>query len=84
MSVNITVTLDSTRVLPKVDEAGADTSGNNITYLGYAPTGTQDTDGNWKIIKMVKTGTVTTFQYINGDESILGVWANRTTLTFSR
>lgn len=56
----------------------------NNQYIGYASLGTGLGEAGWKIIKIVKSGTVTTAYYADGDEKYDNVWNDRATLSYKR
>lgn len=62
----------------RIDEVDA-----NTTYLGFSAPGTDESYQNWKIKKIVKTGSVTKFLYPNGDKDSICSWTDRTSYTYS-
>lgn len=81
MDVNV---INSAVTTFKKDESIAidETDANNV-YIGYAVPGTASSSPSWKIIKLVKSGSITTKLYAGGSASYSNVWDNRATLGYS-
>lgn len=62
----------------RIDEASA-----NVTYLGYAQSGTADSESSWKIKKIETSGTVTSITYPDGSQNFDYEWDDRATYTYS-
>jgi hypothetical protein len=60
-----------------------DQASGTITYFGQAAPGTATSAASWRIQRMSVSGTVTTFQYANGNLNFDNVWDNRAALTYS-
>jgi len=64
----------------RIDDVNGDSS---LVYIGVSKVGSADSDSNWQIRKLVKSGTVTSIFYPNGDSSFRFQWSNRTSYTYS-
>jgi hypothetical protein len=60
-----------------------DQASGTITYFGQAAPGTATSAASWRIQRMSVSGTVTTFQYADGNLNFDNVWDNRAALTYS-
>lgn len=80
--VSVAATLDvetqPSLVVEKIDQASA-----TVTYIGQAAPGTATSAAGWRIQRMSVSGTVTTFEYADGDLSFNNIWDNRASLTYS-
>lgn len=80
--VSVASTLDVEQqpslVVEKIDQASA-----TVTYIGQAAPGTATSAASWRIQRMSVSGTVTTFEYADGDLNFNNVWDNRAALTYS-
>lgn len=72
-------TLDEYRVPPLRDEVSA-----NLTYLGWAPLGTRESEAKWKIMRINKVGTVTKSEFPNSRDNYEFAWSERATYAYSR
>ncbi len=61
-----------------IDEVDA-----TVTYIGVAKVGTATSESKWQIKRLQKTGTVTLFEFADGDERFDNVWDDRITLSYS-
>lgn len=64
-------------------------SATGITYIGYAPLGTETSEAKWMIIRVTEvtagTVTTTTTEYVRGvGMKYESVWDNRAALTYVR
>jgi hypothetical protein len=62
----------------RIDEASS-----TVTYFGYAVVGTTDAASAWKIKRVTISGTVTLFEYANGNINYTNIWNNRASLSYS-
>lgn len=62
----------------RIDEANATT-----TYLGYAAIGSAEAGGVWKIKRITESGTVTSIEWADGNDSYDNIWADRAALSYS-
>jgi hypothetical protein len=70
--------LNPTKALA-VDEVNGTT-----TYIGMAKAGTAAGDSKWQIRRITKTGTVTIFEFADGNDRYDNEWDNRaTTVVYS-
>ena len=69
---------DAGNYLVKIDMVDA-----NTTYIGKAEHGTATSQAKWQILKVLVSGTVTTFSYAGGDDTFNNIWDNRTSLSYS-
>jgi hypothetical protein len=72
-------TLTESQPAPIVDEVS-----NVLSYVGYAPLGTKVTEAKWKVLRVSKTGNVTTTEYAGGLMLYNQIWNDRATLTYTR
>jgi len=61
-----------------VDEAGS-----GITYIGYAPPGTQSSAAYWQIKRMTEVGTEIIIEWADGNDNFDNIWNNRASLVYS-
>ena len=80
--VSVAATLNTSAqpdlVVEKIDQASA-----TVTYIGQAAPGTATSAAGWRIQRMSVSGTITTFEYADGDLSFNNIWDNRASLTYS-
>jgi hypothetical protein len=74
----ITATSQSPRRVTLVDEVSG-----NLTYIGIAKLGTPDASTGWQILRIQKTGSVTTLQYADGNARYDNIWNDRASLTYT-
>jgi len=55
---------------------------STLSYVGHAAVGTIDSDSDWRIMKLEKTGNITSTTYADGDENFDNVWNDRASLTY--
>lgn len=63
-----------------VDDVNED---GTLVYLGYSKPGTLTSLPLWRIKKIVKSGTVTTFTFAEGNDSFDNIWDDRASLSYS-
>jgi hypothetical protein len=56
---------------------------SSVTYIGYAAPGTADEDEEWQLLKMVKTSTLTSILYAEGNVGFVHSFSNRATYNYS-
>ena len=61
----------------KVDEVNS-----NLTYIGFALDNVSTSSPVWKILRVVKVGTVTSLEYAGGESSYSNIWENRGALVY--
>lgn len=74
----ITATSQSPRRVTLVDEVSG-----NLTYIGIAKLGTADATPGWQILRIQKTGALTSLQYADGNARFDNVWDDRASLTYT-
>lgn len=74
----ITATSQSPKRVIIIDEASS-----NLTYIGLAKLGSDEANAVWQILRIQKTGTVSKFQYADGDMRYNNVWNDRASLTYT-
>ena len=62
----------------KIDEVDSAT-----TYLGASSPGASSADAVWQVRRILVTGTVTEFEFADGDADYDNVWDDRATLSYS-
>jgi hypothetical protein len=68
-------------VMKIIDEV--DSTGNTV-YIGYPVNkDARTSEAKWRILKISKSGYVTTFALADGDENYDNVWDNRAALTYT-
>lgn len=60
-----------------------DTNADGNTYYGGADASSATSAAVWQIERKSVSGTVTTWQWADGDTEFNNVWDNRTTLTYA-
>lgn len=60
-----------------------DQNANGYTYFGKAAPGSLTSAAVWQIQRMGVSGTVTTYEWADGDREFNNVWDNRTSLTYN-
>ena len=63
---------------PIVDVVGG------VTYKGYAPMNTGETEEGWRITRTTTSGTVTKVEYAQGTMEFISAWSKRTEYNYSR
>lgn len=61
----------------RIDDAPA-----GITYVGFAPVGSSESDPVWQIKKITESGTVTKVEFAEGETTFDKIWNNRASLTY--
>jgi len=61
-----------------IDEVDATT-----TYVGKSKPGIATSDPYWRLIKISKSGNVTTIAFANGKDTFENLWTDRLSLTYS-
>ena len=56
---------------------------STLTYIGFAPPGSSESNPIWKIYRASVSGTITKVEYANGNSGYLNIWANRASITYS-
>lgn len=64
---------------PIIDEASS-----TVTYYGYAPMGTDESEAGWMIMRKTKTGNVTKCEYAGGRMDYEFKWSDRTNYSYAR
>ena len=59
-----------------------DTSTANVTYIGQAAIGSDESQAVWQIKKVDETSGIV-ITYADGDANYNNIWDNRTSLTYS-
>lgn len=54
-----------------------------LTYIGVAKVGTATSESAWQIKRISKTGTVSLFEYADGDDRYDNEWDERANLSYS-
>jgi hypothetical protein len=62
----------------RIDEAS-----ETVTYFGWAVPGITDSLPRWRIMRQTVSGTVTSGEWADGNESFDNIWADRASLTYS-
>jgi len=62
----------------QIDEAST-----TVTYVGEAKIASSTSSAVWQIIKIEKSGNVTSIKYADGDKRYNNVWDNRASLSYS-
>lgn len=60
-----------------------DEPGGGITYIGFAPIATAESDASWQIFKITESGASTNILYADGNSAFDNVWDDRTGLSYS-
>lgn len=60
-----------------------DTVSATLLYVGEADFGSAETASNWRIKRLITTGTVLKIDYADGNERYDNVWTDRATLSYS-
>lgn len=55
---------------------------STVSYLGYSPLGAATSTDNWKIKRILVSGTLTSTQFADGNENYDNIWDNRASLTY--
>ena len=76
MAINITQ--KEVETLTLIDSVDADT-----TYVGEAKLGAATSDAVWQILKITKSGTVTSILSANGNLRFNNKWTERTSRSYS-
>ena len=61
----------------RIDEVSA-----NLSYIGYAKLGSNESNPVWKIKKIEETGNVTSVTYADGNKLYNKIWADRASLNY--
>jgi len=69
--------------LSPIKTLAVDEISSALTYLGFAKPGTGTDEAKWQIRRITKTGTVTVFEFADGNDRYDNVWDDRTSLTYS-
>jgi len=62
----------------RVDKASSTT-----TYVGWAAIGTLDAGTTWRILRITKSGTVTSFEWEDGNNNFDNQWSTRAAGSYS-
>ena len=74
----ITATSQSPKRVIIIDEVSS-----NLTYIGFGKFGSNEANAVWQILRIQKTGTVSQFQYADGDMRYNNIWNDRASLTYT-
>ena len=63
--------------ITKIDDASS-----TVTYFGKAVRGSSTSSAVWQIYRISVGGTVTSFEWADGDDSFTKVWDNRASYSY--
>lgn len=76
------------RTTPAFADPIIDGTSATVTYYGYAPLGTKQTDAAWKIVRVTRSAVAAPYtqisEYPNTQDSYSFAWSDRLTLIYSR